>query len=140
MEHQFLHLIIVPPVLHSKCELTPNDHSMYIRFLWLSIILVSVSTIHDNLIIFFTVAYIYQIMSQIKATSTQYYILPYLYERGIWYSLVYVSSIDNFSSKLKEVIDQSLRTIIIASSNTGNFAKCIYFVKCCKTFFLRLCR
>jgi len=34
MEHQFLHLIIAPLVLHPKCELTPNEHSMYLRFLW----------------------------------------------------------------------------------------------------------
>jgi len=34
MEHQFLHLIIVPLILQPKCELTPNEHSIYIRFLF----------------------------------------------------------------------------------------------------------
>jgi hypothetical protein len=33
MEHQFLHLIIAPLVWQPKCELNPNEHSMYIRFL-----------------------------------------------------------------------------------------------------------
>jgi hypothetical protein len=34
MEHQGLHLIIASLVQQPKCELTPNEHSMYIRFLW----------------------------------------------------------------------------------------------------------
>jgi hypothetical protein len=38
MEHQFLHLIIAPLVLHPKCELAPNEHSMYLRFIWLQAI------------------------------------------------------------------------------------------------------
>ncbi len=33
MEQQFLHLIIVPLALQLKCELTPNEHSMYLKFL-----------------------------------------------------------------------------------------------------------
>ncbi len=33
MEHQFLHLIIEPLIYTPKCELTPNEHSMYIKFL-----------------------------------------------------------------------------------------------------------
>ncbi len=34
MKLQFLHLLIAPLVQQPKCELTPNEHSMYIRFLW----------------------------------------------------------------------------------------------------------
>ena len=33
MEHKFLHLIIAPLVQQPKCELTANEHSMYIIFL-----------------------------------------------------------------------------------------------------------
>jgi hypothetical protein len=33
MEHQCLHLIIAPLLQPPKCELTPHEHSMYIRFL-----------------------------------------------------------------------------------------------------------
>ena len=29
-----LHLIIAPLLQQPKCELTPHEHSMYIRFLW----------------------------------------------------------------------------------------------------------
>ncbi len=29
-----MHLIIASLVQEPKCELTPNEHSMYIRFLW----------------------------------------------------------------------------------------------------------
>ncbi len=35
MDHQFFHLIIAPLVNQPKCELTPSEHSMYIRFLWI---------------------------------------------------------------------------------------------------------
>ena len=35
MDHQILHLIIAPLVQQPKYELTPNEHSMYIIFLWL---------------------------------------------------------------------------------------------------------
>ncbi len=35
MEHKFLHLIMAPLVQQPECELTPNEHSMYIRFLWI---------------------------------------------------------------------------------------------------------
>jgi hypothetical protein len=34
MDHQFLHLIIVPLFKQPKCKLTPNGHPMYIKFLW----------------------------------------------------------------------------------------------------------
>jgi len=34
MEHQFLHLIIMPLVKQPKCEPTANEHSMYIILLW----------------------------------------------------------------------------------------------------------
>jgi hypothetical protein len=34
MDHQFLNLIIVPLAWQPKCELTPNEHFTYIRFLW----------------------------------------------------------------------------------------------------------
>jgi len=34
MECQFLQLIIAPLVWQPKCELTANEHFMYIRFLW----------------------------------------------------------------------------------------------------------
>ncbi len=34
MKHQGLHLIIASLVQQPKCELTPNEHSMYIRVLW----------------------------------------------------------------------------------------------------------
>jgi hypothetical protein len=33
MQPQFLHLIIALLVLQPKCELTPDKHSVYIRFL-----------------------------------------------------------------------------------------------------------
>jgi hypothetical protein len=33
MDAQFLNPIVVPLSQQSKCELTPNEHSMYIRFL-----------------------------------------------------------------------------------------------------------
>jgi hypothetical protein len=34
MEHQFLQLIISATGVAAKMWLTPNKHSMYIRFLW----------------------------------------------------------------------------------------------------------
>ncbi len=37
MEHQCLHLIIAPLLQQPKCELTPHEHFMYIRFLWSSL-------------------------------------------------------------------------------------------------------
>ncbi len=37
MEHQCLHLIIAPLLQQPKCELTPHEHSMYIRFLCLKL-------------------------------------------------------------------------------------------------------
>jgi hypothetical protein len=39
MEHQCLHLIIAPLLQQPKCELTPHEHSMYIRFLWVELFL-----------------------------------------------------------------------------------------------------
>ncbi len=46
MECQFLHLIIATLVQQPKCELTANEHSMYIIFLWPKLITTEVCHIH----------------------------------------------------------------------------------------------